>query len=168
MSRNDKIAELFADFDRNGSLDSLAEAIELTEDILANDENAKDKEIAKNRFNIYKNKQIEKAKIILSEEDDLDKVKKCWEVLNEFVMAESANSPEDIVELEKVRGELSKREDEDEVKPKSPEERKAQWDKNSRIRRIKNKLLMAKAKEQGITVTEAEIDKYIEDQKGRT
>ncbi|VAV84329.1 hypothetical protein MNBD_DELTA01-1357 [hydrothermal vent metagenome] len=46
----------------------------------------------------------------MKEEYDLDKVEKCWKVLNEFSMAELANSSEDIVELNIIKNEMLKKE----------------------------------------------------------
>ncbi len=106
MSENDKIRELFASFEHTGSLESLAEAIEIVEGVLENGD-AGDKEIAKNHFRTNKNKQLEEAKRMLKEEDDFRKMEKGWKILNEFSEAEFANSPEDIVELNKVKVEMS-------------------------------------------------------------
>jgi len=159
MSEIDKIRELFASFEKSGSLESLAEAIEIVEDVLKNGD-AGDKEIAKNCFTTNKNKQIEDARRILEEEDDFRKVKECRKALEEFEGAELANSLEDKVELEKFKDELSKKEGE--VKPKLPEELKAQQDENNLRKRMHDKLILKKAKEQGITVTEGEIEEYLE------
>ncbi|VAV84328.1 hypothetical protein MNBD_DELTA01-1356 [hydrothermal vent metagenome] len=46
MSEIDKIRELFASFEGGGSLDSLAEAVEIIEDVLGNVERVEDKELA--------------------------------------------------------------------------------------------------------------------------
>jgi len=165
MSEIDKIRELFASFEKTGSLETLAEAIERTDDELENSENVRDKEIAKNRFKVYKNEQVAKAKRILEEEYDLDKMRKSRNVLDEFSKAGLANSPEDIVELEKVKDELLKKEVLCRKATKNTPEYKEEQVKHNLRSRTHDKLIIKKAKEHGIIVTEVEIDKYIEDQK---
>jgi len=83
MSEFIKGRNLFSVFDRTDDLKSLAEAIEVLEEIL-DDKDADASQNALKLLTTYKDNQISKAKQVLLLETNVDQYKKHWNILNEF------------------------------------------------------------------------------------